>query len=101
MSYYLWDAAKAESNRIKHGVRFEIAVRAFDDANALTVMDRVENGEQRWQTIGVIGEMVLLLVAHTEEEDGEDEIVRIISARKADRGERRRYEDYSGSRHRR
>lgn len=91
-----WDPAKAASNLRKHGVSFEIAVRAFADPFALTEQDRIEGGEARWQTLGMVEERVLLLVAHTvgnEDEDGEAiEVIRIISARAADRRERRRYE---------
>jgi hypothetical protein len=78
------------------GVSFEIAMRAFADPFALTQQDRVEGGERRWRTLGMADGRVLLLVAHTvrdEDEDGEAiEIIRIISARAADRKERRRYE---------
>ena len=91
-----WDAAKAESNKRKHGVSFQVAVRVFADPFALTEQDRIENGEQRWQTLGIVDGYCLLLVAHSVrdvEEDGTTvEIVRIISARRADRKERRRYE---------
>ncbi|MFZ1963292.1 MAG: BrnT family toxin [Roseiarcus sp.] len=91
-----WDPAKAASNLRKHGVSFEIAVRAFADPFALTEQDRIEGGEARWQTLGMVEERVLLLVAHTvgnEDEDGEAiEVIRIISARAADGKERRRYE---------
>lgn len=92
MRYYAWDPAKAASNYRKHGVRFEAAVEALEDPHALTTLDRVEAGEYRWQTLGMAGGVVVLLVAHTEDEDGDDEIVRIISARAADRRERERYE---------
>ena len=91
-----WDPAKAAGNLRKHGVSFEIALRVFADPFALTVQDRIEGGEQRWQTLGMVAGHVLLLVAHTirdEDEDGQPiEIIRIISARAADRSERRRYE---------
>lgn len=91
--YYEWDEAKAESNFRKHGIRFEEAAQAFDDPLAVSVQDRVESGEQRWQTIGMAGGYLLLLVAHTVRfEDAGIEVVRIISARRADRQERRRYE---------
>lgn len=55
--------------------------------------DRIENGEQRWQTLGVVEGYLLLLVAHTvrDDEDG-TECVRIISARRAEPKERKRYE---------
>jgi uncharacterized DUF497 family protein len=91
-----WDPVKAAANRRKHGVSFEIAMRAFADPFALTEQDRIEGGERRWQTLGMVEGRVLLLVAHTfrdEDEDGEAiEVIRIISARAADRRERRRYE---------
>jgi uncharacterized DUF497 family protein len=77
-------------------VSFEIAKRAFAEPFALTEQDRIEGGERRWRTLGMVEARVLLLVAHTvrdEEEDGEAiEIIRIISARAADGKERRRYE---------
>ncbi len=91
-----WDPAKAASNLRKHRVSFETAIRAFADPFAFTEQDRIEGGEQRWQTLGMVEGYVLLLVAHTiheEDEDGQSvEIIRIISARPADRKERRRYE---------
>lgn len=62
--------------------------------SAVTRQDRVENGEQRWQTIGAVGGFTLLLVAHTLWDDEAGiEVVRIISARRADRKERRIYEN--------
>jgi uncharacterized protein len=92
-----WDPDKAASNRRKHGISFETAMRAFADPFALTVQDRIEGRESRWQTLGLVGGTVLLLVAHTVREEDEDgsmvEVIRIISARKADRTERRRYEE--------
>ena len=60
--------------------------------DALSEGDRIEGGERRWQTLGLAGGVLLLLVAHTVENDGQDEIIRIISARRADRKERKRYE---------
>jgi uncharacterized DUF497 family protein len=99
MRWYEWDPAKAASNLIKHGVRFEVAARAFDDPNVLTIFDRIERGEERWQTIGDAGGRLLAFVAHTEEDDEGDEIIRIISARRANRRERMRYEAAIRSRH--
>ena len=94
-SQFEWDAAKAEANLRKHGVSFEIAVRAFADPFALTGPERVEHGEQRWQTLGMADGCLLLLVAHTALEWKADnqavEVIRIISARLADRKERQRY----------
>lgn len=92
--YFEWDDQKAEINYRKHGVRFEEAALAFDDPFAISNQDRIENGEQRWQTIGMVGGCLLLLVAHTVRfEDEGIEVVRIVSARRTDRKERRRYEE--------
>ena len=55
--------------------------------------DRIENGEQRWQTIGMLDGHLLLLVAHTVAADEDTEVFCIISARKADKQERKRYEN--------
>jgi uncharacterized DUF497 family protein len=91
--YFEWDDKKAESNFRKHGVRFEEAALVFGDPFAVSEQDRIESGEQRWQTIGMAGGCLLLLVAHTLRfEDMGIEVVRIISARRVDRKERRRYE---------
>lgn len=86
-----WDSDKAEINFRKHGIRFEEAARVFDDTFAVAIQDRIEGGEQRWQTIGMIGSCLVILVAHTVRIEGA-EVVRIISARRADRKERQRYE---------
>jgi uncharacterized DUF497 family protein len=95
-----WDEAKNRSNWRKHGVTFEEASQVFRDPLHLSVQDRIEEGEQRWQTFGLVGGLVILMVAHTiTEEDGEGglvEVIRIMSARRADKSERRRYEDENG-----
>ena len=86
-----WDDAKDATNYRKHGIRFEEAAWVFVDPLAISVQDRIENGEQRWQTVGRVGGCLLLLVAHSVQLE-EVEIIRIISARRADRNERKRYE---------
>lgn len=83
---------QGQNNRVKHGIRFEDAVLVFDDPQHLSQQDRIENGEYRWQTIGVVHGIVVILVAHTIRFESGNEIIRIISARKADRKERSRYE---------
>jgi uncharacterized DUF497 family protein len=94
-----WDPDKAASNFRKHHVSFETSVRVFADPFAFTRQDRIEDGEPRWQTLGVVEGCGLLVVAHTiqdEDEGGEPvEIIRIISTRVADKKERRRYEEKS------
>jgi len=90
---FTWDDAKSRANKAKHGVSFELARRVFDDPNHLSIQDRHEGGEERWQTLGLVGHVAILLVAHTYEEDDGEEVVRIISARKATKAERRRYDE--------
>jgi uncharacterized DUF497 family protein len=92
-----WDATKAASNFRKHGVSFQTAARVFADPYALVEQDRIENGEERWQTIGVVEGVLMLMVAHTVREQDDIEVIRIISARHANRRERRRYEEENGS----
>jgi uncharacterized DUF497 family protein len=89
-----WDPAKALSNRRKHGVAFEEAATVFLDALALTVYDATSRAEERWFTLGCDAAGRLLAVAHTYEEMAPGRArVRIISARKATRRERRDYEE--------
>lgn len=86
-----WDESKDKINRQKHKVSFETAQLVFDDPFQVCRQDRIENGEQRWQTIGLVHGVVLLLVAHTYTEADGNETIRIISARKAGKAERRIY----------
>ena len=87
-----WDESKNQSNFRKHRIHFEIAIRVFEDPEYLTEQDREVDGEERWLTIGWIGDVMVVAVAHTVEDEDEDLAVRIISARKATAQERRRYE---------
>ena len=87
-----WDENKNVINRNKHGVDSQTASFVFDDPNFLSEQDRVVDGEERWQTIGMVGGLVILMVAHTVREDENTEIIRIISARKATSKERKHYE---------
>ncbi len=89
----IWDQNKNLINQQKHKVSFELAGLVFDDPFHLSILDRIENGEERWQTIGMVGGVVVLLVAHTCTEENGEEVVRIISARKATIKERLRYEE--------
>lgn len=93
MLLFEWDEAKARSKTRKHGVRFEDAMLVFSDPFALVMQDRTVGGEFRWQTLGMAGDIVLLLVAHTVHDEHKDEVIRIISARRAVRKERKRYDE--------
>lgn len=90
---FSWDETKNERNLRKHGVSFEVARLVFEDPWHISRHDRIEAGEERWQTIGIAGGVALLLVAHTwgEAETGEEQ-VSIVSARCATKLERRIYE---------
>jgi uncharacterized DUF497 family protein len=90
---FSWDERKNRANRKKHGVSFDLALEVFDDPFQLSTLERIENGEERWQTIGMVDDTMLLLVVHLWEdlETGEEHI-RIISARRATAHERARYE---------
>lgn len=93
----IWDDDKNARNRRKHGISFELAAHVFLDPLHLSVKDRIENAERRWQTIGQIGGTTIVLVAHTLTDDTElgapVDIIHIISARAATRKERKRYEE--------
>ena len=65
-----WDENKAKGNFRKHGILFEEAARVFADPFALVEQDRIVDGEYRWQTTGLVEGHLLLLVAHTIEDDG-------------------------------
>jgi len=94
-----WDEAKNRRNFAKHGIDFETAALVFEDPHALSFQDRIVEGEERWQTFGVVnGLMLIVMVAHTwwEEEQGEN-VIRLISARSATSYEKRIYEAHKKS----
>jgi uncharacterized protein len=92
-----WDEAKNLSNERKHGIRFEQAALAFLDPLLISLKDRIEGGEERWQTLGRVEGLLLLLIAHTvHNQNPTEEVIRIISARRATPKERRRYEEENG-----
>jgi uncharacterized DUF497 family protein len=90
-----WHAQKATANRVKHGVTFEEAITAFDDPFGLVAPDPVHSAateERRW-LIGE-GDGGVLVVVFTVRQPGN--VHRIISARRANRKERTRYEESKG-----
>lgn len=88
-----WDPAKASSNLEKHAVSFEEAQSVFLDTTSLTIPDPLHsNGEQRFITIGISVMGTVLVVVHTDRDDR----IRLISARRANRRERKVYEQNNG-----
>jgi uncharacterized protein len=85
-----WDESKAKTNLIKHGVSFEEASTVFGDPLSLTIPDPAHSqAEERFIIIGSSHGQELLIVVHTERGDN----IRVISARRASRSERKRYEE--------
>ena len=85
-----WDESKAKSNLAKHGVSFEEASTVFGDPLSLTIPDPAHSqAEDRSIGLGQSHRRKLLVVVHTERGDN----IRIISARRASRRERKSYEE--------
>ena len=85
-----WDPIKAKLNASKHQISFEEACRIFDDPLFITVLDQEHSDDEyRYISIGLSNRSRLLLVAHTDRNGS----IRIISARKVTKNERRFYEE--------
>jgi uncharacterized DUF497 family protein len=85
-----WDEAKDLANRNKHGISFEKARHAFLDENARVIPDPEDSEEEdRFVLLGVSTSMRILVVCHCYRAN--ESVIRIISARKADRQEQRQY----------
>jgi uncharacterized protein len=85
-----WDQTKATANEQKHGVDFTEAMTVFADPLSLTGYDPDHSeDEDRYLTMGVSDGGRLLIISHTDR----GQVVRIISAREANRRERKDYED--------
>ena len=87
---WAWSLVRNRDNKRKHGLSFETAQLVFDDPRALSRPDPFPH-EERWQTVGVIGQITIIVV-HTWP-DSNVETGRIVSARKATAHERRAYEE--------
>jgi uncharacterized DUF497 family protein len=86
-----WDSRKARSNLAKHGVGFQEVSTIFGDPLSLTIPDPEHSlSEKRYITVGRAFSGKLLVVVHTERGDN----IRIISARRASRRERKFYEKF-------
>jgi uncharacterized protein len=84
--YFAWDEQKRRTNLSKHGLDFADAHRVFND-DALVVKDeRLEYGEDRYILLGLLSERLIVVVFTVR-----DEVVRVISMRKANKREQQRY----------
>jgi uncharacterized DUF497 family protein len=91
MSQFEWDPAKNRSNRVKHGADCETAQLIFEAPFCVSFVDCVVDGEQCWKAIGALEDIVILVVAYTYRQGEADELIRIISARRATPHERKLY----------
>lgn len=88
---FTWDESKAALNKQKHGVSFEEAQTVFEDCEALRIFDPDHSeDEDRFLLLGMSSVLRLLVVCHCYREN--DELIRIISARKATKKETSTYE---------
>ncbi|MCB9147993.1 MAG: BrnT family toxin [Caldilineaceae bacterium] len=90
MDRYEWDEAKNRANRTKHGISFEEAIEIFKGDTFSLIDYRDDYGELREVTIGAIKGLIVLVVVHTERNGR----VRIISARRASKKERKNYYEH-------
>ena len=77
---------------MKHGVGFELAALVFDDPHAISLLDDTGT-EARWLTVGLVKAVLVIVVIHTWRDENDEEVIRIISARKATSSERYEYEN--------
>ena len=94
---FTWTAEKERANRQKHGISFGTAREVFDDQNHVVLENYFvqQQGEQRYQIIGMTRALVLLLVVFLDRSAGETEIIHIISARKTNDYEETIYSEAS------
>lgn len=90
-----WDEDKDRSNQVKHGISFDTAITVFSDPLHLIIPNDVVDYEERWAAIGRMenGNNILLVV-HTYRDHDDQEVTRIISARKLSQGEIKNYGYY-------
>ncbi len=87
---FVWDNTKNQANKKKHGVSFEEAETVFYDNSARLIADPDHSDdEDRFVLLGISSETNLLVVVHVYKEN--DEVIRIISARKATKHEQAKY----------
>ena len=90
---FSWDERKARDNLRKHAVPFEEAVTAFSDENARLMYDPEHSqNEDRFVLLGISSKLRILIICHVYHQSERE--IRIISARKADRDERKQYGEF-------
>lgn len=84
----VWDSAKAKSNRLKHGIYFSEVEPVFYDPRAISFEDPESAGEARYVVVGLdsLGRVIVAVYTYR------DNVIRLISARKASKAERKAYE---------
>lgn len=84
---YQWNRTKAKENIRKHKIDFADVIAVFEDEMAVTIEDPDAEGEQRFVTVGLdkLGRLVVVIYVHRGDE------IRLISARKANKGEEKQY----------
>ena len=90
---FIWDSSKNEINKVRHGISFEFAAHVFQDPYLFEFPSADKNSsleEARYDVVGCVNGVCLVFVACTDR----DELIRIISARKATKGERKLYEEH-------
>lgn len=97
--HFAWNESKNKLNKQKHGISFELAKKVFEDPHLLSWVDERFSGytEERWLSLGCIDNLVVIIVVHTfRSNENAQEIIHIISARKATSQESKTYFKYRG-----
>jgi uncharacterized protein len=84
---------RIERTAKKHGVSLEIAMEVFDDPFCLTSQDRIVEGEERLWALGHVEGLNILVVVHAVMDEKDEQVIRVISARKATPREKAFYEE--------
>ena len=91
-----WDPQKENANVKKHGISFEHSALVFNDKNMLSVYDEEHSlNEDRWITMGCTPSGEIIVVSHTYRKTKTNEVIRIISSRKAVKAEVEQYFQFS------
>ena len=90
-----WSSEKNKFNIEKHNISFEAAKEIFLDPMQISKLDhRFDYFEERWVTLGSVTQDKILVVANMFFDEDVKEIIRIISARRANQKEKEQFDDY-------